>query len=140
MMTCFINNNQNEKAISIYEQYNGQHNNVSNLLFINACTNIGDAEKGSTFIKSLKSTTDGNIKFINSVIDFYGKIGDINNAINTFKNMPENKKDVVTINAMMTCFIDNNQNEKAISIYEQYNDQHDDISNTLFIKALIGIH
>ena len=65
----------------------------------------------------------------------YSNIGDINNAVNTFNNIAENKKDIVTIGAMMKCFIDNNQNEQAISIYEQYNGEHNDVSNLLFIQA-----
>ena len=35
-----------------------------------------------SLIKSLKSNDD--IKSINALIDFYGKIGDVDNAINTF--------------------------------------------------------
>ncbi|MDY7091199.1 MAG: hypothetical protein SYR96_39735, partial [Actinomycetota bacterium] len=137
MMKQCINHNKNDKAILIYEQYNGQHNDVSDLLFIKACTNIGDADKG---IKLIKSITNDSIEFTNSVINFYGKIGDVNNAVNTFNNIPEDKKDIVTIGAMMKCFIDNYQNEKAISIYEQYNHyKYDDISNTLFIKACTNI-
>ena len=34
MMKCYIDNNQNKKAISLYEQDNGKHNAVSNLLFM----------------------------------------------------------------------------------------------------------
>ena len=79
------------------------------------------------------------ITFINTVIDCYGKISDVPNTVNTFTNIAKNKKDIVTIGAMMKCFIDNNENEKAISIYEQYNGQHDNISNTLFIKACTNI-
>ena len=48
---------------------------------------------------------------MNTLIDFYGEIGDVNNAINIFNNITENNKDIVTINVMMTYFIDNNQNE-----------------------------
>ncbi|MDY7091307.1 MAG: hypothetical protein SYR96_40310, partial [Actinomycetota bacterium] len=140
MMNCFIDNNQNEKAISLYEEYNGKHNDITNSLFIKACTNIGDADKGIKLIKSTTKIMDSSITFINTVIDFYGKIGDVNNAVNTFNIIPENRKNIVTINAMMNCFIDNNQNEKAISLYEQYNHYtHDDVSNLLFIKACTNI-
>ena len=98
---------------------------------------MGDAEKGKKFIKS---TTNDSIKFIASKIDSYAKIGKVNNAINTFNNIPENKKNIVLIGAMMKCFIDNHQNEKAISIYEQHNHyKHDDISNTSLMTAYSNI-
>ena len=73
---------------------------------------------------------------MNTLIDFYGKIGDVNNAVNIFSNIAENKKGIVTINAMMKCLLDNNQNEKAISLYEQYNYyKHNDISNLLLLTT-----
>ena len=90
MMKCFIDNNHDEKAISLYEQYNGEDNDVSDLLFIKACTNIGDADEGQ---KLIKSTSNDSIEFMDSVINVYGKVGYVNNAMNTFKNIAENKKD-----------------------------------------------
>ena len=95
-----------KKQYHYRKQYNGKHNDVSNLLlmtaysnigdinddisntlFLKACTNIVDADKGTKFIKSLESTTFGDIKFINTVIDFYGKVGDVHNAVNAFNNV-----------------------------------------------------
>ena len=66
---------------------------------------------------------------MNSVIDFYGKTEGVNSAVNTFNNIPENKKDVAIIGAMMKWFIDKNQNEKAVSLYKEYNHYKHDISN-----------
>ena len=37
---------QNEEAISLYRQYNDEHNEVSNSLFIEACINISDFDNG----------------------------------------------------------------------------------------------
>ncbi len=60
--------------------------------------------------------------------------------------MSNNKKNIVTIVSMMKCFIENNQNERAIELYEKYdtfkdkyNIEHNDISNALFIKGCINI-
>ena len=109
---------------------NGKHNETSNTLFIKACFNIGDTHKSTKLIKSFQTTNDGDIEFIiNSVINFYVKIGDVNNVINTFENIFRNKKDIIIIGAMIICFIDDNQNKKAISINEQYNGEYNDISN-----------
>ena len=52
MMNCFIDNNENEKAISGYEQSNGKHNDSSTLLFVKVCTNIGDVDKGTKLINN----------------------------------------------------------------------------------------
>ena len=52
MMRHCINHNKNDNAILIYEQYNGKNNDIANTLFIKACTNIGDADKGIKVINS----------------------------------------------------------------------------------------
>ena len=49
------------------------------------------------------------------------------------------KKDIVTIGAMMKCYIDNNQNENAISVNEQYDAQHNDVSNLVLMTAYRNI-
>ena len=42
---------------------------------------------------------------------FYSKFGYINNALNIFHNISFNKINIVTINIIMKCLINNNQNE-----------------------------
>ena len=58
-------------------------------------------DKGKKLIKSTTDIQHGDIKFITSIIDFYGKISDVNNAINIFNNVPEKSRNIVTINAMI---------------------------------------
>ena len=67
MMAHCINHNKNDKAISMDKQYKCEHNRISNLSLMTACSNVGD----------------------------------INNVVNTFSNIPKNKKDMKTIGAMM---------------------------------------
>eukprot|EP01084_Bolivina_argentea_P213568 362672_1 len=145
MMKCFMDNNQNDKAISLYEESNSyiEHNDISNLLMIKACNNMNDYNKAKKLVNT-KIFIDQNdinsydIKLITTVIDFYGKNGDINDAFNIFNKIATNKKDIACAGAMMKCFIDNCQNDKAMQLYEQCNYQHDDTTNLLFIKACIN--
>ena len=51
--------------------------------------------------------------------------------------MPGNKKDIVIINAMNPLMGDNER--KATSLHEQYDDRHNDVSNLLFIKGCSNI-
>ena len=141
MMNAYNNNEQYDKTIKFYEEYNGQHNDVTNLLFINACINTGDYEKGKMFINSKIKNKDINnhsIEFTNGLIDFYGKTGDIDNALNVFNKIPENKKDFISINCMMNAFNNNEQCDKSILLYQKYNNNgknNNDVSNVLFTKA-----
>ena len=63
----------------------------TSLLFINACINIKNYEKGKTLIDSIKddNLNNHNIEFITSLIDFYGKISDSKQAL--INNLPSNK-------------------------------------------------
>ena len=64
MMKAYNKNVEYNNAILLYEQYNGQHDDVSNILFVKACNN------------------NHSIEFINTLIDFYGKGDDIDDALN----------------------------------------------------------
>ncbi len=111
-----------------------QHNDISNLLMIKACNNLNDYNKAKKLVNS-KICIDSNninnydIKLITTLIDFYGKNGDISYALNIYNNIKENRKDIACVGAMMKFFIDNCQNEEAISLYEQYNYKQDDTAN-----------
>ncbi len=78
-----MSTNKNKKAIKIYEKYN-KCNEITNLLYIKACTNICEYNKVKKLINNLDTLTDYNIEFINVLIHFYSKIGDITNALNIF--------------------------------------------------------
>ena len=53
------------------------------------------------------------------MINFYGKIGDVDNAANTFNNIAENKKDIVTIGAMMKAYYDNEEYNKSLNLFHE---------------------
>eukprot|EP01084_Bolivina_argentea_P118169 209721_1 len=115
MMNAYNNNEEYNKTILLYEKYHGEHDDTSNVLFIKACSNIGDYDKGKEFIKSqIKDINNHSTEFINTLIDFYGNTGDINNALNIFHNMPQNKKDIVSIGAMMNAYNNNEEYNKTI--------------------------
>ncbi len=114
MMKCLINCNKNEIAIDLYEMYNGKHNNITNMLYINACKNVGKYDKGYKLIDSI-NIKNINIEFINNLIDFYGKSENINDAINIFNSIPDYKKTIVSNNSMMNAYIYNKYYDKLLN-------------------------
>ncbi len=56
MMKCYIDHNKNEKAILIYNKWNGFKNDISNILFIKSCSNIGAYNKCKPLIDYNKAT------------------------------------------------------------------------------------
>eukprot|EP01084_Bolivina_argentea_P295019 507795_1 len=78
------------------------------------------------------------MKCITTLIDFYGKMGDIDEAFNIFNNIPKN--DIMTVVVMMNAYVNNFRYNKAVLLYEQCNDiKHNDVSHMLFIKACISM-
>ena len=144
MMNAYINNKEYEKCISLYEAFDGKHNDISNMLFIKACINSADYVKGINLIDSVvkndANVNSHSIEFITTLIDFYGKIGDVNNALKILNNLSENKRNFVSINSMMNVYINTEQYEEAISLYQKHYQLliHEDASNMLFIKACIN--
>ncbi len=81
--------------------------------------NIGEYSKCEKIINDISDLNNCSLEFVNTLIDYYGRIGNINNALKLFENVPENRKDNVLINTMMSCFIDNDKSYKAILLYKK---------------------
>ncbi len=147
MMKCLMNNNQNDKAILLYtKHYNDSYNDELNTLFIKACINTNDYSQCKLLINSINASNleDHSIQLITILIRYYGKTGDVECALDVFDRIPISKKNTVAINVMMRCFMDNDENQKAITLYEEYETVNinqivvDDISHNLYIKACIN--
>ncbi|XP_008795326.3 putative pentatricopeptide repeat-containing protein At5g08490 [Phoenix dactylifera] len=55
----------------------------------------------------------------NALISFYGKCGELDNALKTFKGIPE--RDLISWNAMLSAYADNEQWEKFVDLLNQMN-------------------
>eukprot|EP01084_Bolivina_argentea_P119333 211602_1 len=84
-MNVLINNNLNEKALSIYNKFESIHDSLSHILYIKACINLENFEFGQHIIHKhnlLQNVTT--IRLKNTLIDFYGKFGHILKSRNIF--------------------------------------------------------
>ncbi len=106
MMKHYIKNGKYKNAMEIYETFQGKHDNVSNMLYIKACASINALDKGQTLIKLCYSEIHKNVKqcdirLLSTLIDFYGKSGNVIDAELIFKAIPNNKIDNVCVGSMM---------------------------------------
>ncbi len=72
--------------------------NISNLLFIKACTNICEYNKVFELfnLKYINNNISNcNIQFLTCLINCYSVSGNITEALNIFNNMSNNKKDFI---------------------------------------------
>eukprot|EP01083_Nonionella_stella_P101230 286739_1 len=140
MMKTLVQNNCNDEAIALYQRFDHLHNDISHLYGIKACIHSDDFELGKEIHSKVMTQGGrvGNIKLINSLIDFYGHFGDICNATLLFNSVSDKDKDFVSIGSMMNALIDNRQYEDAVSlVYSKSIALIDDTSLALAIKACI---
>ena len=141
IMNGLIINDNNEKAIELFDKYKEIINDVAILLYIKACVNLNELNNCNQFIQSLNLNNINrySIELINSLLDYFGKTGDMDQAIRIFNNINDNNKDAVTIANIMNAYINSNQNENAIQIFESYITTRNDVTNLMYIKACMNI-
>eukprot|EP01083_Nonionella_stella_P125007 377888_1 len=84
----------------------------SHVLALNACTNT----RNKSLAKSISVANINNSHVANALIHFYGSFGDIESGWSVFNAIEEKKKDIVSINTMMTVLIHNDLNEDALEV------------------------
>ena len=149
MLTCFSNNNYPLECLNLYQQFEHLHDDTSHLLAIKQCINKkygNNKQKGLEIIKKSINYEFNNHSndLLNIIIGFYGRFGEIEKAKSIFKHLSmTNKLDKVTINSMIKMFVDNNQNKKALKLYDECNERDmfiDDVSHILVIQACINLN
>ena len=122
MMTAFINNEYYREALDLYDCIDGYglvRDEMTHSLGIKACGCINDVDKGKEIIANLGLDLDKtiNLQIANTLIDFYGHCGDLESSLRIFRSIPEDKKDIVTINAMMASYIGNGKEDAAEELF-----------------------
>eukprot|EP01084_Bolivina_argentea_P089364 161255_1 len=135
IMNAFINCNDNDSALDLYENMNEQ-NIRSHMLAVRACGNVGKYKKGKQIHECIKDEIKDNIYFKTVLVDFYGNCLDINIAQDIFNSIEQ--QNIVTIGAMMKAYITNDRNEDALRLYDTLVEP-DHTAHLLAIKACAGI-
>ena len=143
MMQAFIDNDQNEKALSIFDEYYSviEGNHISHILMLKACINANHMQHGQQLIESkiFGRALEKNIMLQTHLIDFSGHFGDVESAKKVFVTIPENRKDGICVSAMMKCLVNNDFDEAALHLYDQHHLLHFDSLHLLAIKAFTKI-
>ena len=136
MLHVFIHNDFFQDALSLYDEYQTMHDDVSHILLLKACIAAKDIIDSQKIIKNIdkKKKRTNSIELNNTLISFFGHSGDIEQAIKIFDDININK-DNVSINNMMHAFIQNMQYEQALEVYDKFEHLTDDISVLLAIKS-----
>eukprot|EP01083_Nonionella_stella_P022718 62787_1 len=135
MITAYVNNGYNHEALRLYDDQISKPDSISHSLALKACTNTCNFNKGKDIINTIGQIRDVHIQLKHTVIHFYGACGDINKAFYIFKSISDAEKDCVSINALMTAYINNEHYKDALKLYDATGYSLDDTSHSLAIKC-----
>ena len=122
MMAIYIEGGRSEEAMSLYDGIEAaDRDHVHHCLALKACSLRGDLRRGNAVRSGMGNAVQsgrGAVDLQNALISFYGKCGALKDALDVFDSMPNDKKNVVTVGAMMAVFVDGGRPLDALQIYE----------------------
>eukprot|EP01083_Nonionella_stella_P225557 801758_1 len=150
MMSVFIDHDQPKDALQLYDECTLINKFDICHLAIKACVNDYNYSKGQHIIDGIPShyisRSPHGLDIMNTYIAFYGHVGEIDGALNIFNSISDDKKDIVTINAMMTVCVNNEYYDEALRLYDTITLHSDskwianDMTHCLAIKLCACIH
>lgn len=138
MITIYIENGLYENALEIYDKNELIHNHTSHILALKIYLLLQNFEKGQELIenKIIKQYND-NLQVNNTLINFYGECGDIENAIKIFNSMKI--RDIATMGAMLEAYFNNKDYKQCMDLFDNieinYNLKLDDICCSIVLEA-----
>ncbi|CAF1285678.1 unnamed protein product [Rotaria sp. Silwood1] len=120
MLKGYLQNHKAEYCFSYVDKMRSKisPDNVTYILLLNACTILRDEKRGKTIHNELLSSLNiQHVHLQNALIDFYGKINQINIAEKIFYEM--NLRETSTYNSLMKAYLVNNMPLKVLELFEQ---------------------
>eukprot|EP01083_Nonionella_stella_P065371 171225_1 len=146
MMKCLINHHQNEDALALYSTHAMEPNNILKHLYLKAIINISDYKNGYKFMDENidKHTTNHSIQLLDTMIQFYGKSGNMQHSLDLFQHPSNTMTTKSTIfNLIMKYYIRHNEHLDAVAFYDKYSSCNgvllDDMSYVSYLKALMHV-
>ncbi|CAF4239603.1 unnamed protein product [Rotaria sordida] len=136
MIKGYIGNTMSEKALDLFEQIHLNLDNVTYTIVFNACAQLANDRAMKIGRKLLHEMPDNykNNNFIsNSAIHMLMKFGDVQSAERVFHSIK--KKDIISYNAMIKGYIENEMSEKALDLFEQIHLKLNTVTYTIVFNA-----
>ncbi|KAL0744363.1 hypothetical protein Bca4012_085876 [Brassica carinata] len=129
LVSGFVNNNRFSEAVEAFSEIRSHGVEVNEMIMVDllvACGRCKDIETGKWFHGLLKElgfdpflqSGDGfNVILATSLVDMYGKCGDLGTARYLFDEMPE--RSLVSWNAIITGYSQNGDAEEAVRVFSE---------------------
>eukprot|EP01083_Nonionella_stella_P007269 21009_1 len=139
MMKAYLNNAHYEEALHLYSKHSTLHDNICHCLALKACSKAHEYGAGKEIYSHIKSP---NIQIKTAMIDLHAAAHDMDSAMDVFTACAtSNEVNIVTVNAMMTGYINNALYEQALELYDKIhlfancNLKKNEISHHLALRA-----
>ena len=122
MMKGLIRNGDSASALELHSKYENVSNDTADLLALKCCSILEgpkEIEYGNALCFKLDAKRNS-VNLLNAAIAFKGFQGDIASAKQLFDRMDGDKKDIVTLNSMMTALNHNGHFEESLALYDEY--------------------
>ena len=136
MMNAFICSDENEAALSLYDSIKDCDDEICAIMAIKACAKTKNLQKGMEIDQRHKHREDS-IALKNALIDFYGTMKDVNTAKLIFDSMSECQRDVVSMGSMLKALVQNECNEEALDLYDDFDRER--MADSNFVCHLFAI-
>ncbi|GER33642.1 pentatricopeptide repeat-containing protein [Striga asiatica] len=138
LISGFVNNGEHEEAISWYVQMMRSEikpNTLTLSSLLRASASLASLSLGLQIHASVhKTSMENNLSVQNSLVSMYSKCGVINNAYNIFNSIA--KRDIVSINSMITGFAHNGFGEEALNLFRKSVDEGEKPNEVTFLGVL----
>ncbi len=136
MMTALNTTEQYLDTISLYHDL-PHPNGVTKILVLNACAKSRQFETGISIAKSIpKQEILSDSTLFSAVIHLYGEYKDIDTVRSLWNCLGTRERDIISVNASMTAFINCGAHKEAMSIYDSLG-VHDIVKND--VTLLLGL-
>ena len=125
VMRWLMDNGQSAESTTLCLQWlNGQqeveHNDTTMMLLLRACSDCKRYHEAIEWLNvniNFDEIDRYGVELVNSMIAFYGECNCMDNAVRIFHNRSSDKRDTVTVNAMMTALSTNDRDEESLTLF-----------------------
>ena len=121
MMKSYVNNGRFGEAMSLYDSMEMDRDEICHCLAMKACTHLRDEHRGREIQREIEYNGYCSIQTKNTLVDFYGEFGDIDNAEYVFASIAIANRDTICYNAMMGGYLKNERETDSLLLFEQLN-------------------
>ncbi len=123
MMRAFIDNEGHRDALSLYHEYREliASNHVAHILALKACIGCNDQKRGQSIHSAIDRVPElsRNVMLQTALIDLYGHFGRIEDAVRVFDGIAGDRRDGISVSAMLKCYVNNDCNAEALALYDR---------------------